>query len=174
MNSKIRNIVIVAVAALVVGSLAFMFIISPIKPKQGNKEMPTASSQTDEITSEIVVQQQFTNITEDISEVAVVFNRLYELGEDVYMVIELLDGNEILASEKIVTDTIEGSHRTYLRPTNPISGFVGKELTLKIYTTSTAGTGLTLMIDANDKSSSFLFGSQTLKGTICFSITGKE
>lgn len=174
MNNKARKIAIIAVTILAAGSLAFMFIISPLKIREGNRKMPTANSQSDHITSETVVQQTFVNRTEDISEVAIVFNRLYELGEDVYMVIELLDGNNVLASEKIVSDSIEGSHRTYLKPTNPISGYVGKELTLKIYTTSTAGTGLSLMIDTNDKSSSFLFGNQTVNGTICFSVTGKE
>lgn len=173
MNKKFRNILIALVAALVIGSCVFMFIISPIKVKTGNREMPDANNQTEEILSGIVIEENFKNYTEDINEIAVVFSRAYDLGEHTDIVIELLNGVDILASESIDADSIEANHRTYLRPSSVLSGLVGKELTLKIYTTSTAGTGLSLMINT-DEDSSFTYGNKTLKGTICFSVTGKE
>ena len=173
MNKKFRNILIIVVAALVIGSCIFMFKISPIKVKTGNREMPEANEQTQEIMTDIIVEQQFKNYTEDIEEVALVFSRAYDLGEHVDMVIELLNGDEVLASESIDADSIQANHRTYLKPASTLSGLVGKELTLRVYTKSTAGTGLSLMINT-DEDSSFMFGNQTIKGTICFSITGKE
>lgn len=174
MSKKTRNILIVIVAALVVGSCIFMFRISPLNIKKGNREMPDATSETEEITSEIIVEQKFKNMTEDVQELAVVFSRHYTLDERADMVIELLDGNNVLASTRINCDDIQGSHRTYVRPENVISGYVGKELILRVYTKSTAGTGLALMMSSNDRNSSFTFGNNVIKGTICFSITGKE
>ena len=174
MNKKTRNILLIIVAALVVGSCIFMFIISPLNIKKGNREMPDATSETEEIVNGIIVEQKFKNMTEDIQEIAVVFSRHYDLGEDVDMVIELSEGSNLLASSRINCDDIQGNHRTYVKPENIISGYVGKELTLKIYTTSTAGTGLSVMMNADDSSSSFVFGNNSVKGTLCFSITGKE
>ena len=174
MSKKTRNILLGIVAALVVVSCIFMFIISPLNIKKGNREMPDATSETEEITSGVVVEQKFKNITEDIQEIAIVFSRHYDLGEDVDMVIELSDGSNVLAASKVNCDDIQSGHRTFIKPTNVISGYVGKELTLKIYTTSTAGTGLAIMMNSDDSNSSFTFGNNIIKGTLCFSITGKE
>ena len=174
MNKKTKGFLISIVAALVVGSCIFMFIISPISIKEGNREMPDATSETEEIKNGIIVEQKFNNYTEDIEEIAIVFSRHYDLGENVDMIIELLDGSNILTSASINCDDIEAEHRTYVKPNKTISGFVGKELTLKIYTKSSAGTGLALKMNSNDKNSSFVFGNETVKGTLCFSITGKE
>lgn len=174
MSKKTRNILLGIVAALVVVSCIFMFIISPLNIKKGNREMPDATSETEEIVNGIIVEQKFKNITEDIQEIAIVFSRHYDLGENVEMVIELADGSNILASSNINCDDIQGSHRTYVKPKNIISGYVGKELTLRIYTKSTAGTGLSIMMNADEKNSTFVFGNNTIKGTLCFSITGKE
>lgn len=174
MNKKTRNILIAIVAGLVIGSCIFMFIISPPVVKKGNREMPKATSETDDITNDTIVEQKFINTTEDIEEIAIVFSRHYNLGENVDMIIELLDGNNVLASTSINCDDIEAEHRTYIKPNNTISGFVGKELTLRIYTSSSAGTGLALKMNSDDKNSSFIFGNETVKGTLCFSVTGKE
>ena len=135
--------------------------------------MPEANAVTEELTEGLVVEQKFKNITEDINEIAIVFSRHYDLAENVNMVIELLDGNNVLASENINCDDIQAKHRTYIKPTNLISGYVGKELTLRVYTKSTAGTGLAIMMNTNENTS-FTFGNNSVKGTLCFSITGKE
>ena len=149
-----------------------MFSISPVKVKSGNREMPEADGQTAEILSGVIIEQKFTNITEDINEIAIVFNRLYSLEEKTNIVIELRDGGSVLASSVLNADDIEGSHRTYIKPDSTISGYVGKELELRIYTDSTAGTGLSLMTNSGENSS-FTYGDQKIDGTICFSITGK-
>lgn len=173
MNNKKRNTVIAIVAAIIVGILVFLLFMNPIRTKKGNREMPKATSETDEITNLIIVEQKFINVTEDINEIAIVFSRHYDLGEDVDMIIELLDDNKVLASKSINCDDIQGNHRTYINPDKIISGYFGKELTLKIYTESSAGTGLSIMMN-EEEDSSFMFGNKSIKGSLCFSITGKE
>lgn len=174
MSKKIRNILLCIVAALVVGSCIFMFIISPFNIKKGNREMPEADGSTNEITTDVIIEQKFINHTENIKEVAVVFHRLYSLDETTYIVIQLLDGENVLIEDRYVADDIKGDHRTYLYTDNPLNGYIDKELTLRIYTTSTAGTGLSIMINSKDKNSSFMFGSIKSVGSLCFSIIGKE
>lgn len=137
-----------------------------------NREMPEATNSTDELSSGIIVEQKFTNKTENINEIAIVFSRLYYLEDDCHIDIELLDNSNVLASLTINADDIEGNHRTYLIPNEPIKGYKGKELELRISTDSTAGTGLSLMYCENNKES-FMFGNNKINGTICFSITGE-
>ena len=148
-----------------------MFIISPVSIKSGNREMPEATTSTQEITSGVVIEEKFNNITNNISEIAIVFSKLYA-QEDCSIIIELLNGKELLTREVVYGLDIPGDHRTYVRPSNPISGLVGKELTLKIYSDTSAGTGLAVMVDGNDNSM-YTMGGNTFKGTLCFSITGK-
>lgn len=148
-----------------------MFIISPISVKSGNREMPDATTSTQEITSGVVIEEKFNNITDDINEIAIVFSKLYE-QEDCSIIIELLNGQELLIREVVYGLNVPGDHRTYVKPSSPISGFVGKELTLRIYSDTSAGTGLAVMVDGNDNSM-YTMGGNTFKGTLCFSITGK-
>lgn len=176
MNKKTKNILLGIVVALVIGSCVFMFVISPLGIKKGNREMPVATSETEEIMGDIIIEQKFKNTTEDIREIAVVFSRHYDIGEEgdwINIYIELLDGSNVLASTSIKCDDIKGDHRTFIKPSSPIHGYVGKELSLKIYTNSPGGTGLSIMIN-DSKNMSFMFGGKQMIGTMCFSITGKE
>ena len=170
---KKTSLIIIVASVFIVFSFYFMFRGTRIKT--GNREMPEATAQTEEIIHGVVIEQSFTNITEDISEIAVVFSRSYYLEEEVNIVIELLDSdNNVLISEKYNADDIKENHRTYLKPANSINGYVGKQLTLRIYTESSAGTGLYVMYSDKDSKSSFLYGNEEIKGTICFSVVGKE
>lgn len=157
-----------------------MFTISPIKKTENvseisNRELPAANATTDELTKGLVVCEDFINTTDNINEIAVVFTRLYFLDEkdaSNTLAIELLDGNKVLASGSFITNDIPDQHRVYVYPTSPITGMVGKELTLKVYDNSGCDTGVSLMID-NTSTSSFKFGNKTQNGTICFSIIGE-
>ena len=171
MNKKTIKILLIVVAALVLGSCIFMFTISPINLKKGNREMPEATAMTNEITSGVVVEQKFKNITDNINEIAIVFTRLYE-QEDCSLVIELLDGNDVLAMNVVYGPDVKGDHRTYAYPNAPITGYVGKELTLRIHSDTTAGTGLAVMVNEKENTT-YNFGENIKKGTICFSITGE-
>ena len=175
-----KKILLAVVALLVVGSCIFMFKISPVGKTEKvievkNREMPVANATTDELTKGLVVSEEFTNTTENINEIAVVFTRNYLLDEkdaSNTLAIELLDGNKVLASTTVITNDIPDQHRVYVYPTSPIAGMVGKKLTLKVYDNSGCDTGVSLMID-NTYNSSFKFGTSKQDGTICFSITGE-
>lgn len=171
MNDKLKKILIICVGLLAIGSIGFMIIISPIS-RSKDRKLPEANGETSEILGGVVVEQNFINTTDNIQEIAIVFNRAYYLDDTANMIIELLDGNNVLTSTSINADSIEGNHRTYLKPENLLKGYVGKELTLKVYTTSSAGTGLSLMTN-KDENTSFKFGGEEIQGTICFSVTGK-
>lgn len=166
-----KKLLIACVGVLVIGSCIFMFIISPITLRTGDRKMPEATTSTDEIKSGIVIEEKFNNITDNISEIAIVFSRLYE-QEDCSIIIELLNGNDLLTREVVYALDIPGDHRTYVKPASQISGYVGKELTLRIYSDTSAGTGLAVMVDGDDNSM-YTMGGNTKKGTLCFSITGK-
>lgn len=173
MDKKLRNILIIIVALLAIGSCIFMFIISPIQFGTGDRKMPKADSNTSEILNGTIIEQKFINRTKEIQEIAIVFHREYSLEENTNIYVELLDGSNVLAQNVVNADDVQSEHRTYIKPTSPISGYVGKELTLKIYTDSSAGTGLSVMCDSTDSSSSYTYAGNQITGTLCFSITGK-
>lgn len=175
-----RNVLLVIVAVLVIGSCIFMFAISPISKTEkvdeiGNLEMLEANTTTDELIKGVVVEQNFINRTENINEIAVVFTRMYYLEEadaNTEVTIELCEGRNVLASHKIVANDIPDQHRVYVNPQTPITGMVGKELTIKIYESSNCDTGVCLM--ANDSSNTnYKFGNKKYSGSICFSVSGE-
>ena len=170
----ILEIVFLSVAVLLV--VFFMFRdkinVSPgTSQVSGNVEMMEANSVTDEITKDISVFQKFRNTNNSIGKIAVVFTRLYDLG-NVKIAMELLDGNKTLIKKTISVDEIEDQHRTYLEAESPITGMAGKELTLRIYPVTDSDTGLALMYN-NSTSSTFQFGTKKVNGTICFSVTSE-
>lgn len=131
--------------------------------------MPSANDTTSEIKKGIVIEQDFINTTDSISNVAIVFSRLsYKEGID--LAIELWDGNDLLAASTYKIAQIEDQHRTYLEPSSVLSGLKNKELTLKIYPVQQEDTGLVVMMD-KDMDTTFRFGNKTIKGTLCFAIT---
>ncbi len=159
-----------------------MFIISPsnskVVPVENvcDRQMPDADGTTNELTKGLVVKQDFINTTENIKEIAVVFSRMYFLEEDDYEVdiaIELLDGSKSLAKQLFVANDIPDQHRVYVTLDTPLSGYVGKELTLKIYEVSKSDTGVMLMKSENYPDSTYKFGSKKCNGSICFSISGE-
>lgn len=180
MNKKIKNTLIIIAAALVIVSIVFMIVLS-LKNKTvnvteiKNLEMPQATCVTEELTKGIVVEQDFINTTDNITEIAVVFSRVYYLDEkdaEHTVAIELLDGNKTLASTIVKSNDIPDQHRVYLYPKSPIANVVGKELTLKIYENSKCDTGVSLLVSDN-VDTKYKFGGSKKQGSICFSITGQ-
>lgn len=135
----------------------------------GDMTMPEANAVTDEITKNVVIEQQFKYAPDTISEVAIVFTRKY-YSEGIFIVIELLDGDTLLVKDKYKIEGIDDQHRTYLKPDKKISGVAGKELTLKIYSETKKDTGMAIMMQENN-STTFKFGDKEIKGTLCFSVS---
>ena len=174
MNDKVKKIVIAACILFVIIGCWFMFGSRgsgngvPVV-NNGDMTMPEANAVSNEIKKNDVIEQTFVYKPDTISEVAIVFTRK-EYLEGASIVVELLDGNITLAKDSYKVEGIDDQHRTYLTPSKKITGVAGKELTLKIYPETKADTGMALMIQENKKTS-FKFGKDVVKGTICFSIS---
>lgn len=174
-NLDTKKIAIVLCIVFVLVVILFMFgenIFSGSNVptvNNGDMTMPEANAITDEITKNIVVEQKFKYTPDTISEVAIVFTRKY-YSEGVFIVVELFDGNTVLATDKYKIEGIEDQHRTYLKPNEKISGVAGKELTLKIYPETKNDTGMAIMMQENNNTT-FKFGNKEVKGTLCFSVS---
>ncbi len=173
-NKKLEKIVIALTAVFVIAAILLMFGGNFFSNKGDIRKtdstvMPTATETTNEIKKSVVIEQDFVNTTDTISKVGIVFSRLaYKEGID--LAIELLDGNTVLAGNTYNVAGIEEQHRTYVEPASKLTGMSGKKLTLRIYPADKEDTGLVVMMDGN-ADSTFCFGSKTIKGTLCFSVT---
>ena len=170
-NKKLEKIVIALTAVFVIAAILLMFggNFFSNKGKTDSTVMPTATETTNEIKKNVVIEQDFVNTTDTISKVGIVFSRLaYKEGID--LAIELLDGNTVLAGSTYNVAGIEEQHRTYVEPASKLTGMSGKKLTLRIYPADKEDTGLVVLLDGN-ADSTFRFGSKTIKGTLCFSVT---
>lgn len=178
MKKDIKKLLIIILCIIAIGIIIFVVILGGNKTiSVADREMPEATGVTEELTEGIVVSQNFVNSTDNIDEIAVVFSRLYYLEEDdetVNLYVELYDGNNLLASNYIDSDNIPDQHRFYINLDNPLTGYVGKELTIKIYAKPESDTGLALMKSDSVKKSSYYFGNEEIKGSICFSITSAK
>lgn len=135
----------------------------------GDLTMPEANAISEEIKGDTIVEQSFRYEPDSISQIAVVFTRKYYL-EGVSIVIELREGNNVLASNSYKVEGLEDQHRTFLDIGGKLTGLAGKDLTLRIYSESKKDTGMALMIQENKKNH-FSFGKETIKGTLCFTIS---
>lgn len=173
-NKKLTSIVIAVTAIFVVAAVLFMFggnIFSGGSSirKTDSTLMPEATGTTNEIKRTVVVEQSYINTTDTISKIGIVFTKAYYL-EDVDLTIELLQGNNVLASTVVDVAEIEEQHRTYVEPVAQLSGMKNKKLTLRIYSTNKTDTGIQVMM-ADSRGSSFTFGKKEIDGTLCFSVT---
>ena len=178
-NGNKEKIIIAVVAVFVLLSVWFMFgrniggnsntnSNNQIR-KNDSTQMPTANNTTSEITKSITVKQNFVNTADTISKVGVVFIKNYSI-DNVNIVIELREGNNVLAKSVIDTNAVEAQHRTYVEPSSALTGMKNKNLTLVIYSEKKIDTGLAIMID-DSADSTYSFGSKTCPGTLCFSVT---
>ena len=174
-NKKTTTIIIVVAAVFVVAGFLFMFggnIFNDFGSSKIRKNdstlMPEATGTTDPINEGAVITQDFVNTTDTISSIGIVFFRI-TYYEDVDLVIELLDGNNILATKKIDASKVEIEHRTFVEPSTTLTGMKDKNLTIKIYSANKEDTGLVVMM--SDKvDSSYEYNGKSLKGSLCFSV----
>ncbi len=172
-NRKLQKIVLVSAVVFILISLFFMFGSNLFSGRtariKDSTVMPEATGTTTEIRASTVVQQDFICTTDTISKVGIVFVRDKYI-EAVHLVMELYEGDTLLASSTANVSKIEEQHRTYLEPSAKLTGMKNKALTLKIYSQEKEDTGMMIMI--SDKvSSNFKFGNKTIKGSLCFSVT---
>ncbi len=172
-NRKIEKIIIAVTAVFVLAAILLMFGGNIFSGKENVRKtdstlMPEATGTTNEIKKSIVVEQDFINTTDTVEKVGIVFSRLaYIEGPD--LAIELLEGNNVLASNTIDIGKVEDQHRTYVEPSSRLSGMKNKKLTIRIYPLEKEDTGLVIMMN-KDADATFRFGNKTIKGTLCFSV----
>ena len=181
-NKKTEKILIIALIAFIVAAFLFMFKDSIFKgsnkiSKTGITTMPEADGCTSEIFRDTTISQTFTCTVDGISDIAVVFTRLYYLDdvEDAelpYISISLMCEDETLMSTMVRIDKIEEQHRTFLESSEPISGLKGKELTLVIHNESYTNTGLALMSNTENMGQ-FEYNGMKVIGTLCFVVNSK-
>ncbi len=181
-NKKTEKILIIALIAFIVAAFLFMFKDSIFKgsnkiSKTGITTMPEADGCTSEIFRDTTISQTFTCTVDSISDIAVVFTRLYYLDdvEDAelpYISISLMCEDETLMSTMVRIDKIEEQHRTFLESSDPISGLKGKELTLVIQNESYTNTGLALMSNTENMGQ-FEYNGMKVIGTLCFVVNSK-
>lgn len=174
MDKKKKILLVCCVVFVLLGFLIMFFDRIPknVVPDivSEDRKMPDANAITQEITGDISVEQDFINTTDNITQLAVVFTRLYDA--DAVVVIELDDGGSVLLQKAVKCSDVKDQHRMFVETEEPLKDVVNKELTLRIYSQNASDTGLALMMQANDDST-FRFGNTEMKGTICFSISGK-
>ncbi|MBR4469708.1 MAG: hypothetical protein IKS54_00135 [Erysipelotrichaceae bacterium] len=175
-NKKLEKVVIILTALFVIASLLFMFgknifsgKASPSARRGDVTIMPEASASTEEITHGDVVEQSFICSASTISQVGIVFNKIYTV-DNVDLTIELLQGNRTVAKNTYDVSEIEGQHRTFVIPPEALIGTRNKSFTIKIYTVTDEDTGLGVLY-SSEGNSSFLFGRERINGTLCFSVT---
>ncbi len=179
-NKKTEKILIVALIVFVIAAFLFMFKDSIFKGIKGKKDgilvMPEADGCTGEIYSGTTISQTFTSTVDSITDIAVVFARLYNLDVEEeqlpYISISLKCEDEVLMSTTIRIDTINEQHRTFLESSSSISGLMGKELTLVIENESYTNTGLALMSNSENMGQ-FEYNGMKVIGTLCFVVNSK-
>ena len=166
------KIIILVAAAFIVIAVLFMFssfIDFSKKRKTDSTVMPEATGTTERIENGVVVEQTFTNTTDTITEVGIVFVRIQYL-EGTDMILELYDGNKLLARSSYPIHMIEDEHRTYIVPDSPLSGMKRKNLTIKIYSKDKTDTGFAILVSENENAE-YKFGNVSKNGSLCFSVT---
>lgn len=176
LNKKPKLIILIA-AIFVIVAILFMFggniasfswpFSSSIRSDDTN-EMPVATSGTERIGKGVKVEQTFINSTDVINQIGIVFYKIEQV-ENVNVVVELLDGSKVLASNVYLAENVESEHRTFLIPNEPLSGMNNKKLKLKIYSLDGLDTGLGILIN-EEMESSYKFNGSNRKGTLCFAV----
>lgn len=167
-KNKKTKLIIVLATLFVVAGFVFMFGNGLKTRKSDSTIMPEATGTTEPLNDGVIITQNFVNTTDTISSLGIVFYRI-TYYEDVHLIIELLDGDNILASKRIDVSKVEDYHRTFVEPSKKLTGMKDKTLTIRIYCEEVADTGLVVMM--SDKvNSNYQYNGKSEKGSLCFSV----
>ena len=170
---QIEKLIMFAATLFIVVSVLLVFGGNIFSGKQGMRRsdstiMPEATGMTTEIKRTSIVQEDFRCTCNTISGIGIVFTRERTVS-GAKLTIELSEGDTVLCSMTVNASSVQDQHRTFLNPSEVLTGMKGKTLTLKIYSANQTDTGLKVMMSENS-SSTFLFGNKVIQGTLCFSI----
>ena len=170
MFNKKEKFILIITSIFIIVSVWFMFgkevfFPSPIRSDDSTL-MPEANGVSETIGTGVRLEQNYQNSTDIISRIGIVFSR-ENYYDDATLVIELWNGNNLIASNSYNAANINSEHRTFLDVNT--NGMKNKKLTIKIYSLNENDTGLRAMIQKRNDST-YIEGDYTTKGTICFQI----
>ena len=176
-KEKIRKIFALIMAAYVALVTCFYFLAEDqLRYETSNKNIPLmeADTVTDELKKDTVIQQDFVNEMDNLEQVSIVFTKFYrETKGD--LVIELLEGDKLLAQRKIDISQVRDQHRAEVL-NETIYDVAGKKLTLKIYAESSGDSGIAIMMNKNDVPHDvhFMIDNKYIRGSLCFTTNGTD
>ena len=173
-NRKLEKMIIAVTALFVIAGIMIMFggnILNGLNSKSRNDVtvMPEATGTTDVIKADTVVEQTFVCNASFIEKIGIVFTK-DDPNNSAVIAVELLEGKRVIASETYSVTSIQEQHRTFLEPEKTLTSVSGKEYTLRIYSANDTDTGVRILM-SSDIDSTFKFGSKTVRGTLCFSVS---
>lgn len=176
-KSILRKILLLTLLIYAVFTVSFYFLAGDqlkYRDSKDNIMLPEADSITPEIVKGVIVKQDFLNNVDSIKEMSFVFTKQYRAARGkVY--IDLLDGTKIIGRKELDANSIPEQHRVYMNFLNPLEGYEGKTLTVKVYSNCEENDGVYLMMKSHvSDDSEITVGKRTIDGTICFSLAGED
>ncbi|MDO4197469.1 MAG: ABC transporter permease [Erysipelotrichaceae bacterium] len=176
-ESKLRKIFISAVVIFIAFVGSFYFLAGEqltSKDSAGNIAIVEANAISEEIIKGVKVEQEFTCNIDMIEEIALVFTKQYREASGKVKV-EILDGSTVIYKDTLDATNIPEQHRIYLTIDEPITGYSGKKLVLRITSDCIKNNGVYMMICKDNSMNTFVNpGTIKQKGTICFSVSGRD
>ena len=143
---------------------------------EDNNAIIEADTVTTEISRGVVVSQDFICPVDNIESVSVVFTKLYREGKGTLSVC-LVDGTNVLYLQKYdISKDVPEQHRLYLEPEEPVSGYKGKVLTLRMFSDAKPYDGVSAMMNIGNapEGSTIKINNKAIDGTLCFSVSGTD
>jgi len=154
---------------------SFFLIGEQIKYKQSkkNESMPEATRISEELSEDVVFEQDFVNELDKLETLSIVFHNYWRSDLEGSVFVELYLGRERIIFQEIEASFIKDQHRTFISLGGSLDGLKDQTITLKVYSNSPEEKGVALML--SDSSTGQLYKNGDLvEGRICFETTGKQ
>ena len=177
-RAKLKNIFITILAIYTTLVVSFYFLAEKqlrYKTSPGNIIMQDSEAVTEEISGENEISQTFYNTIDRIEELSIMFTQYYrDNGSNIF--IELSDEENLLMRKKVSSDSIKDQKNLDIVLQHPIVGEKNHNLTLRIISEDGKNSGVAVMINKTnaDPRSRIKMGNKTIKGTLCFALTGSD
>lgn len=175
-KNKIKKIYLIVIAIYVALVTSFYFIAGDqLRYTESSEKikMLDADSITDEINKETRISQTFTNTIDRIDQFEFVFTKGYQEGEGRVTIVIMSDNKVLVRTTRNIVDIPE-QHRVYVKPSEPLEDFSGKDITIKIYSSSEENQGLSAMMRSDVKDSYITVNNEKVNGTLCFAVVGSS
>ena len=175
-KDKLKKIFAVIFGIYALFAVVFYLIVGDriqYKDSTNGIKMVDADNTTTELYEGNIIEQHFINKLDKIEKVGIVCHTYWRDNSGA-LTIQITEGKNILASQRIDVSEIPDQHRVFLELNKPIENKVDKELTLRVYTDSNEGQGVCLMSCTTNNTGTLFINGEEIKGSICFETNGKE